>query len=215
MRWVMTRITSSTVGCGRSSSRYQRWSKRAAIRTLLSARDSHPVKRTNPEAPRHNLIIFHEYELQTEVKYPVSGIPYVLTGRADWAAGHSLRGQSDSMLVCVEAKQRATFSKAERQLTAYLAIYYNERKNSGKVVPSVQGFSTDGQRFTFQLLSPGGTLHVSKTYDIVDKKEEAVRTYAQDTFWGIFDPPPYRSDSEEEYEPDLDIDAFARQDLDS
>lgn len=105
-----------------------------------------------------------------------------------------------------------------------------------------KAFSTDGQRYTFQLLASDGMLHSSKTYDTVDErdleivynfivhqveteinlsptstlvkgsrteKEEAVKTYAQDTFWEIFKPPLYCSDSEEEERPDLDLDTFA------
>jgi hypothetical protein len=40
------------------------------------------------------------------------------------------------------------------------------------------------------------------------EREEAVKQYLQDRFWGIFDPPPYCSDGEEEDEPNLNIDAF-------
>ncbi|KAK9235218.1 hypothetical protein V1525DRAFT_410607 [Lipomyces kononenkoae] len=197
---------------------------------------------TDTEAPRQDLKMFQEYDLRAEVNHPVSGVPYVFSGRADWAAGHSGRGFSDSVLVCVEAKKRETFGNAELQLTAYLAICHHERKRANKSVPSVQGFSTDGQRYTFQLLTSDGTLHTSKTYDTVDEmdfeivynfivhqvetainlsptstpvkgsrteKEEAVRTYAQDTYWEIFEPPPYCSDGEEEERPDLDLDTFA------
>lgn len=54
-------------------------------------------------------------------------------------------------------------------------------------------------------LSPTSTLvKGSRT-----EKEEAVKTYAQDTFWEIFKPPLYCSDSEEEERPDLDLDTFA------
>ncbi|EED19690.1 hypothetical protein TSTA_029640 [Talaromyces stipitatus ATCC 10500] len=172
----------------------------------------------------------------------ISGIPHVFTGRADWAAGHSGRGFSDSVLVCVEAKKKETFGNAELQLTAYLAICYHERKKANKSVPSVQGFSTDGRRYTFQLLTSDGTLYSSKTYNTVDEKDleivynfivdqvqtainlsptstpvkgshtekaEAAKTYAQDTFWGIFEPPPYCSDGEEEERSELDLDTFA------
>lgn len=165
----------------------------------------------------------------------------MFTGRADWAAGHSGHGFSYSVLVCVEAKKKETFGNAELQLTAYLAICYYERKKANKSVPSVQGFSTDGQCYTFQLLTSDSMLHSSKTYDTVDErdleilynfivhqvetainlpptstlvkglrieKEEAVKTYAQDTFWEIFEPPPYCSDSEEEERPDLDLDTL-------
>lgn len=130
-------------------------------------------KRRNSDAgdPRRDLQMFHEYDLRTEIQHPVSGIPYVFTGRADWAAGHSGRGVSDSVLVCVEAKKNETIGKAEQQLTAYLAICHHERKQANKSVPSVQGFSTDGQLYKFQILTSEGTLHSSKTYDIVDKRD--------------------------------------------
>lgn len=197
---------------------------------------------TDAEAPRQDLKMFHEYDLRAEINHPVSGVPYVFTGRADWAAGHSGRGFSDSVLVRVEAKKKETFGNAELQLTACLAICYHERKKANKSVLSVQGFSTDGQRYTFQLLTSDGTLHSSKTYDTADEKdleivynfivhqvetainlsptstpvkgsrtekEEAVKAYAQDTFWEIFEPPPYCSDGEEEERPGLDLDTFA------
>ncbi|OXV07293.1 hypothetical protein Egran_04942, partial [Elaphomyces granulatus] len=194
----------------------------------------------DPESPRRDLKMFHEYDLRTAINHPITGERYIFTGRADWAAGHSGRGLSDSILVCAEAKKRATFSFAEQQLMVYLAICHNERKKAGKVVPSVQGFGTDGQRFIFQGLSSGGTLYSSKIYDTIStedlktvynfivnqaetainlslstpvkgpqtEREEAVKQYLQDRFWGIFDPPPYCSDGEEEDEPNLNIDAF-------
>lgn len=147
-----------------------------------------------------------------------------------------------TVLICVEAKKKETFGNAELQLTAYLAICYHERKKANKSISSVQGFSTDGQYYTFQLLTSDSTLHSNKTYDTVDEKdrkimynfmvyqvetainlslastpvkgscnekEEAVKTYAKDTFWEIFEPPPYCSDGREEKWPDLDLDTFA------
>ncbi|OXV06239.1 hypothetical protein Egran_05993, partial [Elaphomyces granulatus] len=170
-----------------------------------------PKKQTrDPKSPRRDLKMFHEYDLRTAINHPITGVRYIFTGRADWAAGHTGRGLSDSIL----------------------------RKKAGKVVPSVQGFGTDGQRFIFQVLSSDGTLYTSKIYDTIYKedlktvynfiinqainlsptstpvkgpqteREEAVKQYFQDRFWGIFDPPPYCSDGEEEDEPNLDIDAF-------
>lgn len=92
------------------------------------------------EAPQQDLRMFHEYDLRAEINHPVSGVPYVFTGRADWAVGHSGCGFSDSILVHVKAKKKETFGNAELQLTAYLAICYHERKKANKSVLSVQGF---------------------------------------------------------------------------
>lgn len=66
-------------------------------------------KRRNSDAedPRRDLQMFHEYDLWTEIQHPVSGIPYVFTGRADWAAGHSGRGISDPGPYCSDGEEEA------------------------------------------------------------------------------------------------------------
>jgi hypothetical protein len=86
----------------------------------------------DPESPRRDLKMFHQYDLRTAINHPITRERYIFTGRADWAAGHSGRGLSDSISVCVEAK-KATFSFAEQQLMVYLAICHNERKKLAKL----------------------------------------------------------------------------------
>ncbi|OKL61407.1 hypothetical protein UA08_03298 [Talaromyces atroroseus] len=128
-------------------------------------------RKRGQNTPRKDLKMFFEYELQTEITDPETNTTYVLTGRADWAAGHSERGTSDSVLVCVEAKRSDMFSTVEAQLTAYLAICRHERLIAEKHVVAVQGFGSDGDRFLFQILTSDRILYQSKIYDTRDKND--------------------------------------------
>ncbi|KAE8393472.1 hypothetical protein BDV23DRAFT_180537 [Aspergillus alliaceus] len=174
-----------------------------------------PMRRdTDAEAPRRDPNLFHEYDLRAEINLPVSGVPYVFTGRADWAAGHTGRGFSDSVLVCVEAQKKETLGNAELQLTDCL-LTSDGTLHSSKTYDTVDEKDleivynfTVHQVETAINLSPASTpAKESRT-----EKEEAVKTYAQDTFWEIFEPPRYFPDGEEEEErPDLDLDPFSLQ----
>jgi hypothetical protein len=64
-----------------------------SFRSRLSADGTvTPVKRKRAhDSPRKDLKMFSEYELRTEIDDPELDMTYVLTGRADWAAGQWTR----------------------------------------------------------------------------------------------------------------------------
>ncbi|KAN0074168.1 hypothetical protein V8E54_008105 [Elaphomyces granulatus] len=136
---------------------------------------------------------------------------YMVTGRADWAAGYDGRSESETVLLCVEAKQGKQFGTARTQLLTYLAICRHARRVSNKAVPGLQGFTTDGGHYEFQYLTSDGTLYTSFTYDTRDDKQlklvynfiiqqappQAVMDFEKESFWGIFEPPPVDDDDDE------------------
>jgi hypothetical protein len=116
------------------------------------------------------LEIYPEYDLKTEVEHPLTKETVVVTGRADWAAGYDGQTSIKTVLLCGEAKQGKTFGEAESQLLVCLAICRHERQKHGKLVPSIQGFRTDGRLYEFQSLSSEGTLYTSYVFDIRDDR---------------------------------------------
>jgi hypothetical protein len=132
-----------------------------------------------PTMPKQNftehrpelLVIYPEMNLKAELKHPNSGQRYVVTGRADWAAGYGKRAATNqgSVLFCVEAKQSTTFFKASTQLITYLAMCWYARRE--KVNPGVRGFSTDGIYYEFVDINNNGEIYRSKILDTRDQGE--------------------------------------------
>jgi hypothetical protein len=139
---------------------------------------------------RKDLIMHHEYDIEVEITQPDDPkTTWFIQGRTDWAFVHSGRNAPSSLLICVEAKSRQKFSEAEAQLSTYLALCQHKRKMDNKLVSLVQGFATDGQRYSFQHLHPDGLSYLSPTYDtkqegnlvlvyniIIDLIESAIKT---------------------------------------
>lgn len=145
------------------------------VKTHKTARPSLPVTPTrhpcgNDDDTRMPLEIYPEYDLKTEVEHPFTKETVVVTGRADWAAGYDGRASVKTVLLCGAAKQGKTFGEAESQLLVDLAICRHERQKHGKLVPSIQGFRTDGRLYEFQSLSSEGTLYTSYVFDIRDDR---------------------------------------------
>jgi len=104
-----------------------------------------------------------------------------IQGRADWAFGHSPRHQLDrwafshsprhrtgsgAVFIAIGAKSPKTFSQAETQLLAYLAIMRKLRQQETKQNIAVQGFYSDGEQYVFARIREDGKVLKSKTYNI-------------------------------------------------
>jgi hypothetical protein len=193
----------------------------SAKRVSLSAPAT--PRRSDGDSPKP-LNIYPEFDLRATVEDKSTGVTYMVTGRADWAAGYS---ESETVLLCVEGKQ---FGTARTRLLTYLAICRHARRISNKVVPGLQGFTTDGRHYEFQYLTSDGTLHTSLTYDTRDEKQlklvynfiiqqvvaainlspsttpirgttkdkrQEMMDFEKESFSGIFEPPPVDYDDDE------------------
>lgn len=93
-----------------------------------------------------------------------SNKPIRVTGRADWACGYGTR-DNGIILVAMEANRRGTFSEAESRLLAYLAILRQLHIQRGETDTTVQGFFTDGERYTFMAICNDGTVQRSHVFE--------------------------------------------------
>lgn len=130
---------------------------------LMDLNQSHPADNANPEPLR----IFPELDMSVEITDRLSTKPVRVTGRADWAFGYGTRDtvESGTILVAMEAKRRETFSEGESQLLAYLAILRQLRIQARKTNTTVQGFFTDGERYTFMSIRNDGTVQRSHVFE--------------------------------------------------
>lgn len=121
------------------------------------------------DPPALPLCVFPELELSVTILDP-SHPTYVIriAGRADWALGYGARDDAltGAVLIAVEAKRRENFGQAEAQLLTYLAILRELRINAGKQNPVVQGFFTDGARYTFMAIKNDGEVLRSRPYEV-------------------------------------------------
>lgn len=119
---------------------------------------------TNAEPLR----IFLDLDMSVEVIDHVSTKPIRVSGRADRALVYGTRDSVDSgtIVVAIEAKRRETFSVAESQLLAYLAILRQLHIQGGKMNTTVQGFFTDGERYTFMAIRNDGIIQRSHVFEI-------------------------------------------------
>ncbi|KAF8247503.1 hypothetical protein K440DRAFT_661399 [Wilcoxina mikolae CBS 423.85] len=140
---------------------------------------SSPSSPSGPQTPRKSkdehqpqeLVIFPEMELKVELSHPITKKPYVVTGKANWAAGYDTRSTASdgTVLICVEAKQACTFSHAAAQLVTYMAMCRYTRQQ--EINSNIQGFATDGHHFQFSCIDNAGLVHSSKTLDTKDPKD--------------------------------------------
>ncbi|MCJ1475906.1 hypothetical protein MMC13_004570 [Lambiella insularis] len=118
------------------------------------------------ETPRKPIKLYPESTISVEV--PNRSVPnsrFLVSGRADWAMGYSLKDEDGALLVAVEAKQRSEFSTGESQLITYLAILRENRRRAGKTNIITQGFYSDGTRFGFVCIKDSGAIVQSPTWD--------------------------------------------------
>lgn len=130
---------------------------------LMDLRRPDPADNSNAEPLR----IFPELDLSVEVIDRVTSKPIRVTGSADWAFGYGTRETvvSGTILVVMEAKRRQTFSETESQLLAYLAILRQLRIQGDKTNTTVQGFFTDGERYTFMAIRNDGIVQRSHVFE--------------------------------------------------
>ncbi|KAL6715560.1 hypothetical protein ACLMJK_006521 [Lecanora helva] len=130
---------------------------------------------TSPESVTHGskstlpkpLRLYPESCISVEIPNPTGTSGKVLvTGRADWAFGHTPINEDGALLVAMGAKQRTEFSAVEARLITYLAILREKRRQAGKVNLLTQGFYSDGVRFAFISIREDGTVILSPTCDI-------------------------------------------------
>jgi hypothetical protein len=128
-------------------------------------------RKSKDEYQPQELVISPEMELKVELSHPITKKPYVVTGKADWAAGYDTRStvSDGTVLICVEAKNACTFSHAASQLITYMAMSRHTRRQ--KINSNIQGFATDGRLFQFSCIDNAGLLHSSKVLDTKDPKE--------------------------------------------
>lgn len=145
--------------------------KRRRLISSQSALDTHPSfpPPADNDTTALPLCVFPELELNVTVldqSHPTQLVRVV--GRADWALGYGTRDDAltGAVLIAVEAKRRENFGQGEAQLLAYLAILRELRINVGKQNPVVQGFFTDGARYTFMAIKNDGEVHRSRPYEI-------------------------------------------------
>ncbi|KAL0636951.1 Maltase MalT [Maublancomyces gigas] len=114
------------------------------------------------------LRIFLELDMSVEVIDHMSTKPIRVTGRADRAFVYGTRDPVDSgtILAAIEAKRRETFSEAESQLLAYLAVLRQLHIQGGKTNTTVEGFFTDGERYTFMAIRNDGIIQRSHVFEI-------------------------------------------------
>lgn len=130
---------------------------------LIDLHRSHSADNSNPESLR----IFPARDISVEITDRLSTEPVRVTGRADWAIGYGTRDtvDSDTVLVAIEVKSREAFSKAESQLVTYLTIRRQLRIQARKTNTTVQGFFTDGERYTFMSIRNDGTVARSHVFE--------------------------------------------------
>lgn len=100
---------------------------------MKSNESSTPVRASLSSRP---LIIYPEIALSVEVKdrrNPEKRL--CLTGKADWAFGHSSKNFSGTglVLIAVEAKKSNTFYSAHGQLLTYLAVIRQSHFQENKI----------------------------------------------------------------------------------
>lgn len=118
------------------------------------------------DTPKKPIKLYPESTISVEIlNQSVSNSKFLVTGRADWAMGYSLKGEDGALLVAVEAKQRSEFSTGESQLITYLAILRENRRRAGKTNIITQGFYSDGTRFGFVCIKDSGAIVQSPTWD--------------------------------------------------
>lgn len=111
--------------------------------------------------------MFPELGLAVYMTDPTTGIPIQVHGRADWGLGYGTReGVAEgTFLGVMEAKQRETFSTAERQLLVYLAMIRELQLQQQKTNCTVQGFFSDGERYCFLAIRNDGAIQRSLIYE--------------------------------------------------
>ncbi|KAA8904682.1 hypothetical protein FN846DRAFT_25254 [Sphaerosporella brunnea] len=127
---------------------------------------------TTPTSTRRPLQmnIFPEMDLSVEIDDNRTGKfkRIIVSGKADWAFAHGNRTDSGSgsVLIAVEAKNPTNFSQAYNELSTYLAIMRQPRKQEQKIVDYIQGFHSDGHNYQFMCISTDGKVLASKYYNI-------------------------------------------------
>lgn len=155
--------------------------KRRRLNTSLTPTD--PVSillppHTDTPAPLP-LCVFPELELAVTIIDPHNPSRIVrVAGRADWALGYGTREDalSGAVLIAVEAKRRENFGQAEAQLLTYLAVLRQLRLSAAKTNPVVQGFFTDGARYTFLAITNEGVVQRSRPYEVNVNEPADVKT---------------------------------------
>ncbi|KAF8542562.1 hypothetical protein BDD12DRAFT_676264, partial [Trichophaea hybrida] len=89
------------------------------------------------------------------------------SGKADWALAYGDRKDSclGNALIAVAAKNPSTFSSARDQLLTYLAIMHRLRLQNRRTNNHVQGFYSDGDRYSFLAITNNGEILESAIYD--------------------------------------------------
>ena len=126
------------------------------------------IKKKHGLKNNKGLTMFPELEMMVELENKITKKLTTVTGRADYAFGHSTRtsASNEAFLVAVAAKQPSKFSESSTQLLAYLAILRELRVQAGKTNKVVQGVCTDGRCYRFMAIDCKGRVRMSSTYDL-------------------------------------------------
>jgi hypothetical protein len=133
----------------------------ASLSTPLNGHVNMPTK-----TPQKRIKLYPESTISVEIPNPsVPNGKFLVSGRADWTMGYSLKDKDGALLVAVEAKRRSEMSAGESQLIAYLAILRENRCRAGKTNIITQGFYSNGTRFAFVCIKDDATIVQSPTWD--------------------------------------------------
>lgn len=122
--------------------------------------------------------VFADVDLSVEIVDPSSGEPIRVVGRANYTLGHECRKplEEGAFSGILEVEERDLFSMAEGYLLAHLAILRELNIQQRGLSPTVQGFFTDGGRFTFLAIRSDGIIQQSKVYEVgFDQGDEQPR----------------------------------------
>lgn len=124
--------------------------------------------------------VFAELDLSVEITHPTSGQPIRVVGQANYGLGHGGRGalEDGSFMGAVEVERRMLFSLAEGPLLAHLAILRELNIQQRGTSPTVRGFYTDGERYTFVAIRNDGSIQQSVVYqlDFAEDKQPRLKT---------------------------------------